>query len=119
MKASREKQQKLTRRHQRLRNKIKGTAVCPRLVVVRTAKHISAHIVDDTKGVTLASVTSTAKSFTQYGGNVAAAKIIGQAIGKVAQEKKIAKIVFDRGGHKYHGRVKALADGVREVGIKF
>ena len=115
----RKKNIQLNRRHLRIRNKVKGTAECPRLYVVRTLKHISAQIIDDINGKTLASATSNQKSFNQNGGNIAAAKLVGQMIAKEAKEKNITRVVFDRGGRLYHGRVKALADSVRENGIQF
>lgn len=115
----RKKNMQQTRRHMRIRHKVKGDAECPRLYVVRTLKHISAQIIDDVSGRTLASATSNCKSFGQNGGNIAAAKLVGQMIAKQAQSKNIVRVVFDRGGRLYHGRVKALADSVRESGIKF
>lgn len=115
----RKKNMQLDRRHLRIRHKVKGTAECPRLLVVRSLKHISAQIIDDANGKTLASATSNFKSFGQAGGNIAAAKLVGQMIAKEAQSKNITRVVFDRGGRLYHGRVKALADSARENGIKF
>lgn len=115
----RKKNMQLARRHMRIRNKVKGTAECPRLLVVRSLKHISAQIIDDASGKTLVTVTSNSKSFGQAGGNIAAAKLVGQLVAKAAQGKNITRVVFDRGGRLYHGRVKALADSVRENGIKF
>lgn len=115
----RKKNMQLDRRHMRIRNKVKGTAECPRLLVVRSLKHISAQIIDDVNGKTLASATSNSKSFGQSGGNIAAAKLVGQMIAKEAQNKNISRVVFDRGGRLYHGRVQALADSARENGIKF
>ena len=81
--------------------------------------NIYAQLIDDVKGVTLASASSTEKEFTQYGGNVEAAKAVGNLLAKRATEKGIEKCVFDRGGYVYHGRVAALADGAREGGLKF
>ena len=106
------------RRHARVRRKISGTAQCPRLDVFRSARHIYAQIIDDEAGVTLASASSMDKDFTEYGGNVEAARAVGEKIAKVALEKGITEVVFDRGGYIYHGRVKALAEGAREGGLK-
>lgn len=106
------------KRHLRIRNKIKGTAECPRLNVFRSTKHIYAQIIDDDKGVTLAAVSTTEKGF-EGGGNVEAAKKIGLEIAKRASEKGISQVVFDRGGYIYHGRVKELAEAAREGGLKF
>ena len=106
------------RRHRRVRNKISGTAARPRLDVFRSAKHIYAQIIDDEQGVTLASASSMDKDFNAYGGNVEAAKKVGENIAKKCLEKGITEVVFDRGGYVYHGRVKALADGAREGGLK-
>jgi len=104
-----EKQIKRKRRHRRVRAKIKGTAKVPRLCVFRSSKYIYAQIIDDEKSKTLASVN----------GKLASANEIGKLIAKKSIEKKINKVVFDRGGYKYHGKVKALADGAREAGLKF
>ena len=103
------------RRHRRVRNKISGTAARPRLDVFRSAKHIYAQIIDDVNGVTLAAAD---KDFNGFGGNVEAAAEIGKKIAAKALEKGITEVVFDRGGYVYHGRVKALADGAREGGLK-
>lgn len=107
------------RRRRRVRGKISGTAECPRLNVFRSAKHIYAQIIDDVKGVTLVSASTVEKEFEGFGGNKDAAKKVGQIIGKRAIEKGIEKVVFDRGGYLYHGRVAELADGARESGLKF
>ena len=106
------------RRRRRVRGKISGTAECPRLNVFRSAKHIYAQIIDDVKGVTLVSASTVEKDFEGFGGNKDAAKKVGQIIGKRAIEKGIEKVVFDRGGYLYHGRVAELADGARESGLK-
>jgi len=92
-----------------VRAKIKGTADVPRLCVFRSSKHIYAQLIDDEKGKTLAAAK----------GKLASAAEIGKLIAKKAIEKDIKKIVFDRGGYKYHGKVKALAEGAREAGLKF
>ncbi|HVZ82499.1 MAG TPA: 50S ribosomal protein L18 [Terracidiphilus sp.] len=102
--------------HKRIRVKLSGTTERPRLSVFRSLNHIYAQIVDDQKGETLASA-STIKLKT--GGNVAAAKEIGKAIAEQATAKGIKKVVFDRGGFLYHGRIKALADAAREAGLEF
>ena len=105
------------RRHARVRRKISGTAECPRLNVFRSSKHIYAQIIDDLAGTTLVSASTMDKDFTEYGGNVEAAKAIGVKIAQKAIEKGITQVVFDRGGYIYHGRVKALAEGAREGGL--
>ena len=107
------------RRHKRVRGKISGTAACPRLNVFRSTKHIYAQLIDDVAGVTLASASSMEKGFEGFGGNKEAAKKVGMAIARKAQEKGISEIVFDRSGYIYHGRVKELAEGAREGGLKF
>ena len=107
------------KRHKRVRGKISGTAECPRLSVFRSLANISAQVIDDTKGVTLASATSLEKDFGMYGGNKEAAKKVGQLIAERAKAAGITKVVFDRGGNVYHGRVQELADGAREGGLEF
>jgi len=106
------------RKHARVRAKISGTSSCPRLVVFRSNKHIEAQIIDDVKGATLVSASSVQLKL-ENGGNVEAAKAVGSEIAKLAKAKKISKVVFDRGGYIYHGRVAALADAAREGGLKF
>ncbi len=106
-------------RHRRVRGKISGTADCPRLNVFRSAKNIYAQVIDDTKGVTLVAASSLEKDFEGSGGNKAAAEKVGEAVAKRAVEKGIKKVVFDRGGYLYHGRVKELAEGARKGGLKF
>ena len=108
----------LLRRHRRVRGKISGTAERPRLDVFRSAKHIYAQVIDDVQGVTLASASSMDKDFNAYGGNVEAAKKVGEAIAKKCLEKGITEVVYDRGGFVYQGRVQALAEGAREAGLK-
>ena len=107
------------KRHYRIRNKVSGTALRPRLAVFRSNKHIYAQLIDDVNGVTLASASTMDKGFEGNGGNKEAARKVGQAIAKAAAEKNIEEVVFDRGGYLYHGRVKELADGARESGLKF
>jgi large subunit ribosomal protein L18 len=104
--------------HDRIRAKIQGTPERPRLNVYRSLNHIYAQVIDDTKGATLVSA-STAAAKAKTGGNVAAAKEIGKLVAERAQEKGIKKVVFDRGGYLYHGRIKALADAAREAGLEF
>ena len=107
------------KRHKRIRAKISGTAACPRLCVYRSLSNIRAQIVDDEKGVTLCSASTLGKNFEGNGGNKAAAREVGKAIAKVALEKGIESVVFDRGGYLYHGRVLELAEGAREGGLNF
>ena len=107
------------KRHQRLRNKVSGTPECPRLSVFRSSKHIYAQIIDDVNGVTLAAASSLDKDYDGNGGNAEGAKKVGEAVAKAALDKKIENVVFDRGGYLYHGRVKELAEGAREGGLKF
>ena len=107
------------KRHKRLRAKISGTATCPRLAVYRSEKNIYAQIIDDTKGVTLVSASTLEAAFEGNGGNKDAAKKVGELIAKRALDKGIENVAFDRGGFLYHGRVKELAEGAREAGLKF
>jgi large subunit ribosomal protein L18 len=102
--------------HSRIRRKLAGSTERPRLNVYRSLNHIYAQVIDDQTGVTLVAA-STIKSKT--GGNVAAAKEVGKEIAQKAVEKGIKKVVFDRGGYLYHGRIKALADAAREAGLEF
>jgi len=106
------------KRHGRIRNKISGTAQCPRLNVFRSLKNIYAQIIDDEKGVTLVSASSLELKET-YGGNKDAAKQVGKLIAEKATKEGISEVVFDRGGYIYHGRVAFLAEGAREGGLKF
>ncbi len=105
--------------HKRIRRKLSGTSERPRLAVFRSVAHIYVQVIDDSKGQTVVSASSIEKSAKTNGGNVAAAKAIGKAIAERAKEKGIKKVVFDRGGYIYHGRVKALADAAREAGLEF
>ena len=107
------------KRHKRVRAHISGTAERPRLDVFRSAKHIYAQVIDDVSGKTLAAAGSNEKDFGIYGGNVEAAKKLGGMIAERALKAGIENVVFDRGGYLYHGRVKALAEGAREGGLKF
>ncbi len=109
-------------RHQRVRNKVFGTPERPRMCVFRSAKNISVQIIDDTKGHTLVAASTLDKEIKNqvaYGGNKEAAKVVGEVAAKRALEKGIDTVCFDRGGFLYHGRVKELADGAREAGLKF
>lgn len=110
------------KRHRRIRAKISGTSETPRLNVFRSEANIYAQIIDDSpeKGcVTLVSASSLDKEIEGYGGNVQAAEAVGKLVAKRALDKGIENVVFDRGGYLYHGRVKALAEGAREGGLKF
>ncbi len=110
------------RRHKRIRKKIFGTSERPRLFVFRSLRHIYAHLIDDTQGKTLLTVSTLSpelKAELKTGGNIEAARKVGKLLGEKAKEKGITKVVFDRGGYKYHGRVKALADAAREAGLEF
>ena len=107
------------KRHKRVRGKVMGTAIRPRMNVFRSRSNIYAQIIDDIAGVTLVSASSLDKEIEGYGGNKEAAKKVGQLIAKRALDKKIESIVFDRGGYIFHGRVKELAEGAREGGLKY
>ena len=107
------------KRHARVRAKISGTAERPRLNVFRSAKHIYAQLIDDVNGVTLAAASSMDKDFEAFGGNKEAAHKVGTVLAQRAVEKGIENVVFDRSGYIYHGRVKELAEGAREGGLKF
>jgi len=110
------------RRHQRIRQKVVGTSERPRLCVYRSLKHMYAQVVDDTTGRILMSASSRSQEARESGasgGNIASARIIGQLLAEKAKAAGIEHVVFDRGGYLYHGRVKALAEGAREKGLKF
>ena len=106
------------RRHTRVRNKVSGTAECPRLNVFRSNTQIFAQIIDDVKGITLAS-SSSVELKIKNGGNAEGAALVGKDIAEKALKLKIKNVVFDRGGYLYHGRVKALAEAARENGLEF
>ena len=113
---------KRLKRHARVRMNLVGTPEKPRLCVFRSNKNISCQIIDDVNHTTLAAASSLDKELKaemEYGGNKAAARKVGEAIAKRAIEKGIEEVCFDRGGFLYHGRVKELADGAREAGLKF
>jgi large subunit ribosomal protein L18 len=114
-----EKKEIRSRIHRRIRRKLRGTPERPRLAVFRSVAHIYAQVIDDTAGATLVSASSVDKGGRTNGGNVAAAKAIGKLVAERAKEKGIGKVVFDRGGYIYHGRVKALADAARAAGLEF
>ncbi|MGH7672366.1 MAG: 50S ribosomal protein L18 [Gemmatimonadales bacterium] len=108
------------RRHLRVRKKVQGTPERPRLVVFRSSKHIYAQLVDDQRGVTLAGAADTSEGLQAEGkGKTARSFGLGRLIAAKAKEKGIVKVVFDRGGYQYHGRVKAVADGARKGGLEF
>ena len=108
-----------TRVHKRIRRKLRGEADRPRLAVFRSLKHIYAQVIDDGAGRTLASASTNEKASTMNGGNIAGAKEIGRLVAERAQAAGVKRVVFDRGGYLYHGRVKALAEAAREAGLEF
>lgn len=107
------------RRHVRVRSRVSGSNERPRLNVFRSNKHIYAQLIDDNKGLTLASASSLEKDLEANGGNVEGARAVGSLIAKRAIEKGFKSVVFDRGGYLYHGRIQALADAAREAGLEF
>lgn len=107
------------KRHRRVRGKISGTAECPRLSVYRSSNNIYAQLIDDVAGVTLAAASSNEKDFGKNGGNKEGAREVGRLIAERAKKANIEKVVFDRGGYVYHGRVEELAEGAREGGLVF
>jgi large subunit ribosomal protein L18 len=122
MKSTKVKHVALRKRHWRDRKRVEGTAERPRLAVYRSPRHIYAQLIDDGSGKVLASastLTADVRSRIKNGGNVAAAKEVGKHVATVAKGRGITKVCFDRGGRKYHGRVKALADAAREGGLVF
>lgn len=117
-----DKNKQRLKKHLRVRRKISGTAEVPRLNVFRSNKNMYAQIIDDEKGVTLVSASTLDKDLKEqleFGGNKDAAKAVGMSVAKKALEAGIDAVVFDRGGYLYTGRVKMLADGAREAGLKF
>lgn len=108
-------------RHRRLRKRVFGTGERPRLAVFGSLKHIYAQLIDDAKGVTIASASTVEQSFKDAcgTGNIDAARAVGKLVAERAKACGVNEVVFDRGGHAYHGRVKALADAAREAGLKF
>ncbi len=119
MKRSIDKDARRRRIHVRIRRKVKGTPERPRLAVFRSLKHIYAQIIDDRAGRTIVSASSNEKGASASGGNLAGARAVGQLVAERAREKGITRVVFDRGGYLYHGRIKALADAAREAGLEF
>jgi large subunit ribosomal protein L18 len=115
------KNQTRQRVHERIRKKVMGTSERPRLNVYRSLNHLYVQVIDDLKGVTLVSASSAEgkKQSRTTGGNLSAAKAVGKNIAERAKAKGITKVVFDRGGYIYHGRVKAVADAAREAGLQF
>ncbi len=110
------------KRHWRMRNKLSGTASCPRLAVFRSNKHIYAQVIDDVQGVTIAAASTMEKEISnelKTTSDINAATAVGTAVAERAKAKGIEEIVFDRGGYVYHGKVAALADAAREAGLKF
>ncbi len=112
------KKEKRIRRHMRLRRKVSGTAECPRLAVCATSKHFYAQFIDDEAGRTLAAVSTLDKGF-DGAANVEGVKKLGVLAAEKAAKAEIKNVVFDRGGFRFHGKVKAFADAVRECGVKF
>ncbi len=121
MKATNKETPARRRRQLRGRRKISGTPERPRLCVTKTLNHMYAQVIDDEAGVTLAAASTRESGLVPEGhkGNVAAAKLVGLAVGKRAAEKGIGRVVFDRAGWPYHGRVRAVAEGAREAGLEF
>ncbi len=120
------KKQKEIRRHKKIRARVKGTTSIPRLYVFRSLNYIYAQLIDDDKGKTLVSASekdikgkTKSDKAKDLSGKIEKAFKVGEFIAKKATEAKIKKVVFDRGGHKYHGRVKALAEGARQSGLEF
>jgi large subunit ribosomal protein L18 len=116
------KEELRVRRHGRVRKKVVGTAERPRLNVYRSLNNIFAQVVDDSTHSTLVSASTIDKELkgkVKSGGNVASAKMVGELVAKRAKEKGVEKVIFDRGGYQYHGRVKSLAEGAREAGLEF
>jgi len=110
------------RRHYRLRRRLAGTTERPRLAVFRSLNHIYAQVIDDSAGRTLAAASTldtSLKGEGKTGGNIAAAQQVGRLIAERAKERGVSRVVFDRGGFKYHGRVRSLADAAREGGLEF
>jgi large subunit ribosomal protein L18 len=122
MKTANKKEAARAKRKLRVRKKVVGTSIRPRLSVFKSAKHVYAQIIDDTVGNTLVASASTEKAIQEekdLNGKCAVAKAVGILVGKRAKDKGIEKVVFDRNGYLYHGRVKAISDGAREAGLNF
>ena len=117
--SAQQKRQARIRRHRRVRKKVRGTAERPRLAVFRSNKHISAQVIDDLSGRTVAAASTTADVKDGATGNIDAATEIGRLVAERAKAAGVDKVVFDRGGFLYHGRVAALAAAAREAGLEF
>jgi large subunit ribosomal protein L18 len=119
--STKDKQTAKVRRHRRVRKKVAGTAERPRLAVFRSNKHISAQVIDDRSGRTLASASTVERDLRQAGptGNKTAASTVGRMVAERAKSAGVSQVVFDRGGFLYHGRVAAVADAAREAGLEF
>ena len=117
--SAKQKREARIRRHRRVRKKVRGTAERPRLAVFRSNKHISAQVIDDRTGRTLASASTHEADLRDGGGNIDAATKVGTRLAERAKAAGIEAVVFDRGGNLYHGRIKALADAAREGGLEF
>ena len=122
MSVTKQKAQSRQRRRNRVRSAVRGTMERPRLTVFRSSKHIYAQVIDDDRGVTLASASTVSpelKGKVSYGGNIAAAQAVGQLLADKAKAAGVSKVCFDRGHYRYHGRIKALADAARTGGLSF
>ena len=117
--SAQQKREARVRRHRRVRKKVRGTAERPRLAVFRSNKHISAQVIDDRSGRTLASASTVEADLRDGSGNVAAAAKVGERLAQRAKDAGVDTVVFDRGGNRYHGRVAALADAARKGGLEF
>ena len=117
--SAQQKREARVRRHRRVRKKVRGTAERPRLAVFRSNKHISAQVIDDRSGRTLASASTVEADLRDTGGNVTAATKVGERLAARAKDAGVDTVVFDRGGNRYHGRVAALADAARKGGLEF
>lgn len=114
-----DKRRKRRRRKMHIRKRIRGNADCPRMTVFKSNRHTYVQVIDDDAGHTIVSVSSMEKSLRDLKNSVKSAATLGETVGKRLKEKKIASVVFDRNGYKYHGIVKAVADGARKAGIEF
>lgn len=122
MDKNKEKHNGRLKKHRRVRKKVVGTPECPRMSVFRSARNISCQLIDDDAGTTLMGLSTMDKTLREQlknGGNKQAAEVLGKEIAVRAKEKGVTKVVFDRGGFKFHGRVKALAEAARKAGLKF
>src|SRR3954466_15362325 len=117
--SAKQKQEAKVRRHRRVRKKVRGTAERPRLAVHRSNKHISAQVIDDRSGQTIAAASTLESALADASGNVAGAEKVGELVAERAKAAGITTVVFDRGGNLYHGRIAALADAARKAGLEF